>query len=141
MPEEAYASNRFYVEIGGFKEAVFTEVGGLQVETAVFDYEEGGNNGYVHRLPGRVKATNLTLKRGMTCSHKFFEWQAKVARGKIERLNISVVMYDSRGKEEVARWNFLRAYPVKWTGPQFNATTSTALIETLELAHDGIDLG
>jgi phage tail-like protein len=140
MPQEAYASNRFYVEINGIKEAVFTEVGGLQVETAFFDYEEGGNNGHVHRLPGRVKASNLTLKRGISRFNDFFKWQAEVTKGKIGRRNISVVMFDVQGKE-LMRWHFLGAYPVKWVGPQFNATTSTAVIETLELAHDGIDMG
>jgi len=140
MPQEAYPSCRFYVEIDGVKEAVFTEVSGLQVETAFFDYEEGGNNGFVHRLPGRTKASNLTLKRGMTRSNDFFKWHAEIRQGKIGRRNISVIMYDAQGNE-LMRWNFIRAYPVKWVGPQFSSTASATAIETLELAHDGIDAG
>jgi phage tail-like protein len=140
MPQEAYPSCRFYVEIDGIKEAVFTEVGGLEVETAYFDYEEGGNNGFVHRLPGRTKASNLTLKRGICRSNDFFKWHAEVRQGKIGRRNISVVMYDVGGTE-LMRWNFIRAYPVKWSGPQLSASGATMAIETLELAHDGIDVG
>ncbi len=140
MPYEAYPNCRFYVELGGIKEAVFTEVSGLQIETAFFDYEEGGNNSFVHRLPGRVKASNLTLKRGMTLSNDFFKWQADVARGKIERRNVSVILYDVQGKKLIL-WEFLRAYPVKWVGPQFNAGTGAMAIETMELAHDGINVG
>src|SRR5215470_2047172 len=98
-------------------QAVFSEVSGLQVETVVQDYEEGGNNGFVHRLPGRTKVGNLTLKRGITKSNEFFKWYTDIARGTITRRNISVIMYDTAGNELV-RWNFIKAYPVKWVGPQ-----------------------
>jgi phage tail-like protein len=37
-------------------------------------------------------------------------------------------------------WNFKNAYPVKWIGPQFNASNATAVaVEKLELVHQGID--
>lgn len=140
MADDAYPNCRFYVEINGKKEAVFTEVSGLQVEMTVEEYEEGGNNGYVHRLPGRSKVSNLTLKRGMIRSNDFYAWYMKVAQGDIVRRNVSVVMYDVKGTELV-RWNFVKAYPVKWIGPQFTADGATMSIETLELAHDGLSLG
>lgn len=139
MPQEAYPVCRFYVEIGSDRQAVFTEVSGLQVEMEVMSYEEGGNNGFVHRLPGRAKVGNLTLKRGMTTSNDFFSWCAEIARGAIKRRTLSVVMYDVKG-QEMLRWTFFNAYPVKWTGPQFTADGSATAIEALELAHDGLRL-
>src|SRR5215207_6334366 len=105
MATDGYANCRFYVEIGGLAQAVFTEMSGLQVETAVTEYEEGGNNGFVHRLPGRTKVSNLTLKRGVTNSNEFFNWYMEILQGKIDTKNISVVMYDTRGTQ-LARWNF-----------------------------------
>ena len=140
MSPESYPNCRFYVQVDGIMSAVFTEVGGLQVETTVFDYEEGGNNGFVHRLPGRTKVSNLTLKRGMSTSNDFFKWNASITRGVIDRRNVSVIMFDAGGKE-LLRWNLLNAYPVKWVGPQFNSTGSQMVIETLELAHEGLDVG
>lgn len=137
MATDGYANCRFYVEIGGLAQAVFTEMSGLQVETAVTEYEEGGNNGFVHRLPGRTKVSNLTLKRGVTNSNEFFNWYMEILQGKIDTKNISVVMYDTRGTQ-LARWNFAKAYPVKWVGPQFAADGKSAAVETLELAHDGL---
>ncbi len=137
---ESYPNCRFYVQVDKVMAAVFTEVGGIQVETTFFDYEEGGNNGFVHRLPGRTKASNLTLKRGMSKSNDFFKWHANIARGKIDRRNVSIIMFDAGGNE-LMRWNLLRAYPVKWVGPQFNATGGQMVIETLELAHEGLDVG
>jgi phage tail-like protein len=138
--EEALPNCRFYVEIDGIKQAVFTEVGGLQVETTLQEYEEGGNNGFVHRLPGRTKVGNLTLKRGMTASNELFLWLMQVTQGNITRKNVSVVLYDTTGKA-VLRWNFQNAYPVKWTGPQFTAANAVMAIETIELTHDGLKPG
>jgi phage tail-like protein len=140
MSTAVHTARRFYVEIAGIPQAVFTEVSGLQVDMQVHEYQEGGNNGFVHRLPGPVKVGNLTLKRGLTTSNEFFKWCMEVATRSVERRHVSVLMYDLRGVA-VARWDFLNAYPVKWVGPQFTATSQATAIETLELAHSGVELG
>jgi phage tail-like protein len=141
MSADSYTTSRFYVMIDGTAQAVFTEVSGLQIETEVQEYAEGGNNGFVHRLPGRTRVGNITLKRGLTGSNELFKWYMQIASGqKIDRRNISLVMYDVAGVE-LLRWNFLMAYPVKWIGPQFEATGNAAAIETLELAHAGLQMG
>jgi phage tail-like protein len=134
---EAHANCRFYVEIDQKKEGVFTELAGLQVEMEVQEYAEGGNNSYVHRLPGRTKVSNITLKRGMTRSNELYKWYTQVCLGVIQRRHVSVLMYDSKGVE-VRRWDFIDAYPVKWVGPQFAANGAVSAVETLELAHAGL---
>ncbi|MEP7188883.1 MAG: phage tail protein [Roseiflexaceae bacterium] len=141
MPQDIYSSSRFYVMIDSMAQAVFTELSGLQVETEVMEYAEGGNNDFVHRLPGRTRVGNITLKRGITSSNDLFKWYMAIASGrKIDRRNISLVMYDTAGVE-LMRWNFLSAYPVKWVGPQFDATGNVSAVETLELAHAGLQMG
>jgi len=137
VPIDFYGSFRFYIEIDGLAQAVFTEMSGLQVETEVMEYEEGGSNGFVHRLPGRTKIGTITLKRGVTKSNEFFKWCQDIVYGKIRARNMSVVMYDGAGVE-MTRWDFANAYPIKWTGPQFDADGKTAAVESLELAHDGL---
>ena len=141
MPDDAYASNRFYISIEGVtgEQALFTEASGLQLEIEVFEYTEGGVNSFVHKLPGRTKVGNLTLKRGMTNSKAFLEWISNVALGKIERKNVSIVMFNAKG-DELMRWNYDGMYPVKWTGPQYQASGNAAAIESLELAHSGLQL-
>jgi len=131
---------RFYVEIDHKKQAVFTEVSGLGMELVVEDVEEGGQNGYVHRLPGRCKIGNLTLKRGMTVSNEFFNWMTTMARGTIEKKHVSVILYNPNGTPAM-RWDFENAYPVKWTGPQFKADDNAVAVETVEFAHEGMKLG
>jgi phage tail-like protein len=131
---------RFYVQVDGWTQAVFTEVSGLAMEMAVEDVEEGGLNGFVHRLPGRVKTSNLTLKRGLTNSNDFLKWTREVSVGTITKKNISVILYNLNGTESM-RWEFLQAYPVKWSGPQFKADDNAVAVETLELAHEGMKAG
>jgi phage tail-like protein len=138
--EDTYASCRFYVMFGNEAQGVFTEVSGLQVEMDVMEYQEGGNNGFVHRLPGFTKVSNITLKRGMTKSNEFFKWCTSIASGQFTRRNVSIIMYDTAG-EKLMHWDFHNAFPVKWIGPQFRASDATAAIETLELAHEGMALG
>ena len=137
MPVDGVANCRFYVKIDGMTTAVFTEMSGLQVETVVTEYEEGGNNGFVHRLPGRTKVSNLTLKRGIVDSNEFFNWYSEILQGKLKYRHVDVLVYDAEGKE-LAKWSFANAFPVKWIGPQLAADGKNAAIETLELAHEGL---
>jgi phage tail-like protein len=129
----------FYVEIAGLVVGGFMEVSGLQVEVEVKDYQEGGQNAYVHKLPGAARyPSNLVLKRGLTDADVLWKWHQDVARGKVVRKNGSIILMNDAGKE-TWRWNFSNAYPVKWIGPQFNATASTVAFESLELVHTGIE--
>jgi phage tail-like protein len=79
---DAFAATRFYVQIEGVNHAVFTEISGLQIETEVFEYREGGNNASVHRLPGPIRVGNITLKHGLVGSAELFSWYMHVVRGK-----------------------------------------------------------
>jgi phage tail-like protein len=38
-------------------------------------------------------------------------------------------------------WRFRRGWPCKLSGPTFNATSNEVAIETLEIAHEGIEKG
>jgi phage tail-like protein len=136
---DPFLAFKFCVEIGGITHAVFSECSGLEAEVEVFEYEEGGLNNYVHKLPGRVKYADLTLKRGMASSDALWDWYAKTLQGTIERKNISVTLYGISGAQ-YRRWNFEGAYPVKWTGPEFRADQNVAAIETLVFSHRGMQL-
>ena len=57
--------------------------------------------------------------------------------GKAERKNGSIVLLDETGAEKI-RWNFSNAWPSKWTGPSFNATSTAVAVETLEITHEEV---
>jgi phage tail-like protein len=118
--------------------AYFTEVSGLSAEIETMSYNEGGRNDSVHKLPTRMKHPNLVLKRGVTDVKDLQEWlQASFMDP--ERKEITLTMYNEQ-LEEVRRWSFKNAYPVKWTGPQFNSAQNTVATESLEIVHDGIQV-
>ncbi|MBW2121339.1 MAG: phage tail protein [Deltaproteobacteria bacterium] len=135
---DPYLAFNFLVEIDGVVAGGFSEVTGLEVEVEVHDYREGGVNGYIHRLAGPARyPSNLVLKHGMTDVDALWKWHQEVTQGTIQRKNGSIVLLDAAG-EEKWRWNFVQAYPVKWTGPELRATSAVVAVETVELVHRGI---
>lgn len=128
---------RFLVELDGLIVGGFTEVSGLQAETELMEVAEGGVNGYVHQLPKRIKYPPLVFKRGITNSSELWDWYASASIGKITRKSGSVILHNQAGKE-LCRWNFFESYPVKWSGPDLNASSNGVAIETLQLVHNGL---
>ncbi len=138
---DPYGAFSFLVEIEGLVVGGFTEVTGLQLEIEVQEYREGGQNDYVHRLPGPARyATNLVLRRGLTDADTLWTWQRATAWGDVVRRNGSIVLLDESGTE-AWRWNFRGAYPVRRTGPDLRAGADAVAVESLELAHQGLTRG
>jgi phage tail-like protein len=54
-----------------------------------------------------------------------------------ERTTISLTMLDQAG-ETIRVWSFVNAFPIKWTGPNFNAAQSQLAVEQIEIAHEGL---
>lgn len=136
LTTDAYLVHRFAVELEGVHVAGFGELSGLQAQTEVFEYKEGGLNTYVHKLPGRTSYSNVTLKWGSTDNTVLWDWYADViASQALSSLKkaVSVIQFDGE-HEELRRWNLRDAFPVKWVGPSFNTAQSQVGIETLELA-------
>ena len=135
--KDPYLSFHFLLEIGGLIKGGFSEVSGLQAEVDTEDYEEGGVNDFVHKLPKATKYPNLILKRGMTDSDVLWKWHQDVIKGKIDRKKVRIIILDNK-RQEALQWEFKEAYPVKWMGPEFRANDNNVSIETLELVHQGI---
>jgi phage tail-like protein len=116
----------------------FTEVSGLASELEVMTYNEGGKNDGVHKLPTRMKHPNLVLKRGVTTIKDLQQWAQESFMGP-DRKEITLTMYNQQ-LEKIRIWSFKNAYPVKWTGPSFNAAQNAVATEVIEIAHDGIQV-
>ena len=116
----------------------YTEVSGLTAEIEVMTYNEGGRNDSVHKLPTRMKHPNLVLKRGVTTVKDLEAWLEDSFMGPT-RKEITLTMYNQQ-LNKIRTWSFKNAYPVKWTGPSFNASQNTLATEALEIVHDGIKL-
>lgn len=116
----------------------YMEVSGLTAEIEVMTYNEGGRNDSVHKLPTRMKHPNLVLKRGVTTVKDLEAWLEDSFMGPT-RKEITLTMYNQQ-LNKVRTWSFKNAYPVKWTGPSFNASQNAVATEAIEIVHDGIKL-
>lgn len=135
---DPYMAFNFVVEIEGLLVGGFSEVTGLESEVQVQEYQEGGLNGYVHKLPGPAKQPNLVLTHGLTDVGTLWNWYHNVTQGIIKRKSGTLMLLD-RQRIPVMWWDFLNAYPVKWVGPKFTASSSTEVaVEQVELAHQGL---
>ena len=137
FPKEELTSCRFSIDIEGLILAVFTECSGLSGEVEVETYQEGGLNDYEHKLPGRTKYGNVTLKSGVANAVDLWDWFQRGATGNVIRRDLSIVMY-AQDHGEAMRWNLLQAFPVQWQGPDFTAGSTDIAVHSLELAHNGI---
>ena len=131
---------RFAIDIQGMLVAVFTECNGLSAEVEIEPYSEGGLNDYEHKLPGRTKYSNVTLKSGVASSIDLWDWFHSAATGSIIRKDLSIVLYQ-QDQREFMRWNLVQAWPTQWQGPDFTAGSTDIAVHSLELAHNGISLG
>jgi phage tail-like protein len=134
---DPYRGFNFRVEIDGITQAGFQEVSGLDATTDPVDYREGTDPNHVRKLAGMNKYSPISLKRGITDSDELWKWRQTVIDGKAKRMNGSIVLMDEAGNDKL-RWNFVNAWPSKWTGPAFNSTGNAIAIETLEITHEEV---
>ncbi len=138
--KDPFGRFNFLLEIEGVTEAGFSEVGGLANETEVIEYREGGDKvNSPRKLPGLTKYSNLILKRGVSADNSLWNWRQTVIDGVVERRNGSIILLDA-SRNEILRWNFYNGWPCKWEGPTLNAKSNEAAIETLEIAHERLEL-
>ena len=130
---------RFSIKIKDAVVGWFTDCSGLTVERETVQHPEGGINDYVHQLPGRVKQSRITLKRGLA-DNALWDWFEKgLYDGKVERNNITIILYNSDLSKK-KQWDLENAYPVKWTGPDFQSDSNQATVESLEIVHHGLKM-
>jgi phage tail-like protein len=132
-------SLRFLVTIGSDPIGYFQECSGLSVEYEVFEWPEGGENRFVHKLRGRAKFPNIVLKRGVTHEDALIKWFQACA-DKTQRKPIVIELLAGDGAP-IRKWAFDGGYPIKWTGPTFNAGQGSPAQETLEIVHQGFAAG
>ena len=136
--DDPYKGFNFRVEIDGVSLAAFTEVGGLESETAVIEYRVGGEPNRVRKLPGLTTYANIVLRRGITQDAELWSWRKNVIDGMADRRNGAIVLLDDEGNE-VVRWNFFRGWLCKWEGPALNARGNEVALETIAIAHEGLE--
>ncbi len=123
---------RFLVSTGGNSLGVFTECTLPVIEWELEDVKEGGQNNFVHQLPGRRKAARLTLKNGVGKS-ALMDWFWQLLEGKIVRKSLTVQLLQTQDTNSVVMsLHIQKAYPVKWSGPTLKSDDNSIAIQTVE---------
>jgi phage tail-like protein len=133
---DPYRNFRFVVEVNGTEAGGFQTISGLERQTEIEPYREGGVNDFEHQLVIKTSYPPLVLKRGLVDA-ALWDWHQAVIAGGVERRTISVLLLDDAG-EEAWRWVCEGAYPAKWTGAELDAMASAVATESVEFVHHGL---
>lgn len=138
--DNPYANYNFLVDAGFGEEIGFSEVELPAGEIDVIEYREGGDRvNSARKLPGLAKYPNVTFKRGITGSTQLFEWWKSVRDGQLQRRSVTITLLDEQ-RQPVLRWLLRNAWPVKIEAGPLNALGNEVAIESIELAHEGLEI-
>ena len=128
---------RFDVVVDGHDLGGWSACSGLEMSFDMDKVKEGGENTFIHQLPGRAEYKNIVLQRAMTagCWDDTRQW-LKALQQTPRPGSAHITLFDA-WKGKVATWDLTNVYPVKWSGPKLDAKGSDVAVETLELAHEG----
>jgi phage tail-like protein len=95
----------------------------------------------VRRLPGRPKAGEVTLTRGLSADHAFEKWIKEFRSGQVRasRKNGAIIVYDFEGTP-IATYSLINAWPKRLTIGTLKAGDTSVLTETLVVAYEMLDV-
>jgi phage tail-like protein len=119
----------------------FSEVSGLDVETEVIEYRSGDSREYHSiKMPGRQKYGNITMKRGtFPTDNQFYDWWNQHALNTHDRRSITISLLDEEHNPVVV-WKVKNAWPTKVQSTDLKSDANEAAIETIEIAHEGLEI-
>lgn len=136
------STGAFVVVVDGEEIGRFDQVTGLRVEIETETIREGGQNGFVHHLPGRMTWPNLVLRRGVTGDDALLRWlhgstgQNAATGGAPAPTTMGITLTDPKGNY-LRTWSVDGAIPVRWSGPELRVSDHEPPMEELEVAHRG----
>jgi len=133
-----YRAYHFLLDLGGEVVGGFTSIELPEVTIETIPFREGGGSPSVRKLVGKTNYGDIYLQFGLTNSTVMWDWLMTAMNGEVVRQNVSIILRDKEGKDEVTRWNLDNAWPCRWKGAQLNAMDNEVAIESLYLAHEGI---
>jgi phage tail-like protein len=139
---DPYGNHYFMLEVDAREVGQILQVTGLKTAAQVFELEEGGTNGFVHKRVAGSRWENITIRYATSQNRFLQQWRDAFLRNPLgEGLwkSGSIVMFNNHG-DPVRRFHFTRAWPVSWEGPGLDSGSSELAVESMELAHEGISV-
>ncbi|MBV7534717.1 phage tail protein [Duganella sp. sic0402] len=127
------------LQLSSIADASFQEASGLEAKIELEAVKEGGENRFVHQLPGQTTTPNLVLRRGYVTRASFLsEWAAQTVGSNLGAPILTqalVVMLLGPDRLPRVAWNLYRAWPVRWVTGPFDANRNEVLTEVLEFTY------
>jgi phage tail-like protein len=127
---------------GGITQIIagFQDVSGLESSIEIHSYNEGGLNDFTRKFATNTNFGNITFKRGVALTPDLWNWYHQVRRGSFgARRSVVIAHLDYAGRAAFI-WYVTGALPAKFTGPSWNSAQSSVAVESLEIAHEGLEL-
>jgi phage tail-like protein len=140
---DVVATRLFGIEIDGVTIAQFREVAGITNAITVIEHRENTKDGkqVLKKLPGNQTSGDITLRRGKSSDRALWEWFKQVKDGDVAgaRRHGSIILYDYE-HGEVARYNFVNAWPSKLSITNLGAQGNDVVVEECVISHEGLEL-
>ncbi|GIG63911.1 phage tail protein [Phytomonospora endophytica] len=136
---DSSVGHSFGCEIDGIVIKHITEVSGLKMEQDVIDLKQNTMDGkfVIKKLPGRPKAGEVTLTRGLTGDNSFEKWIESAHFGKMSdaRKGGAIIVYDYEGTA-IKRYTLVNAWPKSLEIGALKAGDTSVLTEKLVITYE-----
>lgn len=139
---DSSVGHSFGLEIDGVVIKAIQEVSGLKMEQDVIELKHNTNDGkYINKkLPGRPKAGELSLTRGLTSDNSFDKWIKAAHFGKMgdARKGGAVIVYDYEG-QAIKRYKLTNCWPKSLELSSLKAGDTSVLTEKLVVTYEQLE--
>ena len=141
---DSSVGHSFGLEFDGITIKSITEVTGLKMEQDVIELKENSPDGkyVIKKLPGRWKAAEITLTRGLTADQSFEKWVKDSQIGKMDnaRKGGAIIVYDYEGSA-IKRYKLTNAWPKSLEIGSLKAGDTSVLTEKLVVTAERLEVG
>lgn len=139
---DSSVGHSFGLEFDGVVIKQITEVSGLKIDQDEVELKQDTDSGnlVIKKLPGRPKAGEVTLTRGLTGDNSFEKWIKDSQFGKVSnaRKGSAIIVFDFEGTA-VKRYNLINARLKALERGSLKAGDTSVLTEKLILTHEGYE--
>ncbi|GLZ80350.1 phage tail protein [Actinorhabdospora filicis] len=136
---DSSVGHSFGLEFDGVMIKNITEISGLKMEQDVIDLKQNTADGkyVIKKLPGRPKAGEVTLTRGLTADNSFEKWVESAHFGKMAdaRKGGSIIVFDYEGIA-IKRYTLTNAWPKSLELNALKAGDTSVLTEKLVITYE-----
>ena len=140
---DSSVGHSFGLEFDGITIKSITEVSGLKMEQDVVELKQNGPDGKydIKKLPGRPKAGECTLTRGLTADQSFEKWVKDSQFGKMPdaRKGGAVIVFDYEGNA-IKRYKLTNAWPKSLEIGSLKAGDTSVLTEKLVVTYERLEV-